>query len=40
MIDHCEYVITYIDHSFGNAEKFSEISIKKEKTVINIANKI
>ena len=38
MLDMCEYVIAYIDHPYGNAEKFVNSALYKGKTVINIAN--
>ena len=36
MIEKSDFVITYVTHSWGGAEKFKELSYKKGKTVINI----
>ncbi len=38
MIEQCDYVITYVKHSFGGAAKFKLISEKKGKIVCNIAD--
>lgn len=36
MIDHSDFVITYVSRSFGGAAKFKEIAEKKNRVVINI----
>ena len=36
MIDKSDYVVTYIEHNFGNASKFKERAERKGKIVINI----
>ncbi|MBQ4088535.1 MAG: hypothetical protein IJC56_01460 [Clostridia bacterium] len=36
MIDHSDYVITHVTHSFGGAAKHKHIAEHLEKTVINI----
>ena len=40
MLKQCDYVVAYIEHPFGNAEKFVDIALTKGKAVINIADKI
>lgn len=39
MVDHSDYVVTYILHSWGGAAQFGEQAKKKRKTVINLATK-
>ena len=34
MIDHSDFVITYIEHDFGGAAKFANRARKKNKNVI------
>ncbi|MBQ2817687.1 MAG: hypothetical protein IJF16_07140 [Clostridia bacterium] len=36
MIDHSDYVISYVTHSFGGAAKFTEAAKRKNKTVIEL----
>lgn len=36
MIEHSDYVVTFVRHSFSNADKFKELAEKKHKHVINI----
>ena len=36
MIEHSDYVVTYVTRSWGGAAQFKELSKKKRKTVINI----
>lgn len=38
MINHSDYVVTYVKHSFGGAYKFSMESKRKGKSVINLAD--
>lgn len=38
MIEKSDYVIVYVKQSFGNSAKFKELSEKKGKNVINIAD--
>ena len=37
MIEHSEYVITYVTHSFGGAAQFEKLARAKGKNIINIA---
>ncbi len=37
MIEHSDYVITYVKYNVGGAARFKELAEKKKKTVINIA---
>jgi len=39
MVNHSDYVITYVTRSFGGAAKFSDYAIRQGKTVINLAEK-
>ena len=39
MIERADYVVTYVSHPFGNAEKFKKMALKKGKTVIELAQK-
>ena len=36
MIDHSDFVISYVTHSFGGAAKFTEAAKRKNKTVIEL----
>ena len=36
MIDHSDYVITYIEHNFGGAAKFANRAHQRNKNVINL----
>lgn len=36
MVNQAEYVITYVEHSFGGAAQFAEYARKKHKAVINL----
>lgn len=36
MIDHSDFVITYVRYSLGGAAKFKELAIKQNKIVINL----
>jgi len=38
MIDHSEFVIVYVDRSYGGAASFKRISEKKGKRIINLAD--
>lgn len=38
MIEHSDYVIAYVNRPWGGASKFTELSQKKKKAVINIAS--
>ncbi len=38
MIERSEYVITYVEHTFGCSVRFQEMAKKKKKTVINLAD--
>ena len=38
IVDNSEYIIFYINHSFGGAYKFYEYAQKKNKTYINLVN--
>lgn len=38
MIDKADYVVVYVKHTFGNAAKFKEISEKKGKKTLNLAD--
>ncbi|MBR1970364.1 MAG: hypothetical protein IKA17_08400 [Clostridia bacterium] len=38
MIEKSDYVIVYVKQSSGNAAKFKELSEKKGKIVINVAD--
>lgn len=38
MINQCDYVVTYVRHTFGGAAQFKELALKKGKTVINLAD--
>lgn len=40
MIKKSNYVVTYVNHSFGGAARFKELSEKSGKTVINLADYI
>lgn len=37
MVEHADYVVTYVVHSFGGAAKFKALAEQKGKTVINLA---
>lgn len=37
MIKQSDYVMAYVEHSFGGAAKFTEYAQKKQKIVINLA---
>lgn len=37
MIDHSDYVVTYVKYAAGGAGKFKTLAERKKKTVINIA---
>lgn len=37
MIEHSDYVITYVERTTGGAARFKELAEKKKKTVINLA---
>lgn len=37
MVEHADYVVTYVERSFGGAAKFKVLAEKKGKTVINLA---
>lgn len=38
MIKHSDIVVAYVTHSISGATKFKELSEKKGKNVINLAN--
>lgn len=38
MVQQSEYVIAYVEHSFGGAAQFTEYARKKHRTVINLAD--
>ena len=38
MVQQSDYVIAYVEHSFGGAAQFTEYARKKHKTVINLAD--
>ena len=38
MIEHSDYVISYVTRTFGGASQFCELARKKGKEIINIAN--
>lgn len=38
MVMQSDYVIAYVEHSFGGAAQFTECARKKHKTVINLAD--
>lgn len=38
MIEHTDYVVTYIKYTVGGAVQFKELAERKNKIVINIAN--
>ena len=38
MVMQSDYVIAYVEHSFGGAAQFTEYARKKHKTVINLAD--
>ena len=38
MVQQSEYVISYVEHSFGGAAQFTEYARKKHRTVINLAD--
>ena len=40
MIENSDFVITYVKFSFGGAATFQNIAMKKEKTIINIYQKL
>lgn len=40
MLDRSDYVVAYVSHITGDAAKFKELSEKKGKTVLNLAEKI
>ncbi len=40
MINKCNYVLCYVNHTFGGAAKFYEYAIRKNKFVINLADKL
>ena len=37
MLQHSDWVITYVTHSFGGAARYTALAERQEKTVINIA---
>lgn len=37
MLKRCDYVICYVNYSWGGAAKFAELAEKQRKTVINLA---
>ncbi len=39
MLNRSDYVISYIEHSIGGAAKFMNLAIRKNKKVVNIAEK-
>ena len=39
MVNESEYVVAYVKHSWGGAAKYLEIAQKKNKTIVNIAEK-
>lgn len=38
LINHSDYMVVYVEHSFGGASKFYELALKKKKNVINLYN--
>ncbi len=38
MIEHSDYVVTYVNHTIGGAVRFKELAEKKKRVVINIAS--
>ena len=38
MLDHSDYCICYINHSWGGAYKFARLAKRRGKTVINLGN--
>lgn len=38
MIEHSDYVVTYVKHTVGGAFRFKELAEKKKRVVINIAS--
>ena len=38
MLDHADYVVTYITHSWGGAAQFAQKAQRKGKAVYNLAN--
>lgn len=39
MLDKADFVVTYVNKSYGGASKFAEKALKKGKKVINLADK-
>ena len=39
MVNESEYVVAYVKHSWGGAAKYLELAQKKNKTIVNIAEK-
>lgn len=39
MVNESEYVVAYVKHSWGGAAKYLELAQKKDKTIVNIAEK-
>lgn len=37
MVSKCEYMIAYVNHSFGSASQFVELAVRQEKLVTNLA---
>lgn len=37
MIDHSDYVVSYVSHTFGGAFKFMSMAQNRKKQVINLA---
>lgn len=40
MIEHSDYVISYVKYDIGGAARFKELAEKKNRIVINIADQI
>lgn len=40
LVEHADYVVTYVTRSFGGAAKFKTLAEKKGKSVINIAETV
>lgn len=38
MIDHSDYCICYINHTWGGAYKFAQLAKRRGKTVLNLGN--
>ena len=39
MVNESEYVVAYVSHSWGGAAQYLELAQKKNKTIVNIAEK-